>query len=159
MLATLNEYSALINFALFGAVIGFLFHLQKTSREALTDKFEAQLELQKSKITLLETQERITLANHQAAIKLLEQQLTFYKSLADMPEDRRVLAIKSEYQQKLAEVEAELSRRGEVEGQLKLELVSVREEAQLAAKSPSLTQQAAMRVLERVVRLTIDSIL
>ena len=159
MLATLNEYSALINFVLFGAVVGFLFHLQKTSREALTDKFEAQLEVLRSKVALLETHEKAILSNHNAAIKLLEQQLAFYKSLADMPEDRKVLAIKSEYQQKLSDLETELARRSNVEGQLKEQLVAVRSEAQEAAKLPSLSPLAAMRVLEKVVRLTIDSIL
>lgn len=73
-----------------------------------------------------------------------------------MPEDRKVLAIKSEYQQKLSEPEVEIAGRAGVEGELKQQLVAVQAEAHEAARSPTLTQQAAMKVLERVVRLALE---
>lgn len=158
MLATLNEYSGLINFVLFGAIVGFLFHLQKSAREALNDKFETQLETLRSKIMLMELQEKATLVNHQAAIKILEQHLSFYKSVADLPEDQKVMAIKSEYQQKLSELEAEMAKRSEVEDDLKSKLAEVHATAQEAARAPSMTQQGAMRILEKVIRVTIDSL-
>lgn len=156
MIALISQYSALINFVLYGTIIGFLFNLQKTSREALTDKFEAQLEALRSKVSLLDAQEKITQANHQAAIGLLEQQLSFYKSLADMPEDKRVLAIKTEYQQKLKELEASIASRAEVESEFKRKFAEVRQVAEETARAPSATRQSVTSVLEQVVRLTMS---
>lgn len=152
MLAFLNQYANLINFVLFGTIIGFLVHLVSLSRTALIDKYEAQLETLQKQLTLLQGQDSINAQNHEAAVKLLERHVAFYKAMADMPEDKRLMAIKTELQQKVEELEAELKARGQTQAKLSIDAKGLREEAQAVAISSSPTKVVATRILEQVIK-------
>ncbi len=154
MLQMLNNYAGLFNFVLFATIVGLLVHLTNMYRTALVDKYEAQMETLRQQFTLIQLQESAAMRSHEAAVKLLERQVTFYKSMADMPEDRRVVAIKLEYQQRLAELELELSSRTAVEEKLKAEVTRIHAAAEEVSKDPSPTLSTAIAVLEQVFKMT-----
>jgi cobalamin biosynthesis Mg chelatase CobN len=155
MIETLNTYAGLINIALFGTIIGFLIHIARMSRTAIVDKYEAQSEALRQRINILEAQENSTTCNHEAAIKLLERQLAFYKSVSQMPEDKRIVAIKEEYEEKLSELEAELATRSDGSEIASAEVARLEDAAAEVSNDPTPTSTSAMRVLEQVVKLTL----
>ncbi len=116
-LKILNEYSALIDFVLFGTIIGILINLTSISRTSLNDKHNAELSILKAKIAETEAKNELLqarLANsseqNSSKIDVLQYQLDFFQKLIDMPEDKRVEFIKHKYESQIKELESQVQK-------------------------------------------------
>lgn len=163
ILTFLNEYSALINFVLFAAIIRILINLTKLSKESLKDKHDAELAALNSKISGLESINnslKYRLENaaeqNQARVVLLQQQLSFFQKIADLPDNKRVEAIKIQYDTRIAELEKQSSTlQTEAKGKevLQAKIVELQKEYNEFIKVDKKFSDAFVDLAPKIIRL------
>ena len=153
-LKMLNQYSALVNLALFGTILAFLFRIAVQSRAALIDKHGAELAIKdqqmavfNARIESLELRLSAKDESHSAKLDVLNLQLGFFQKLAALPEDQRALAIQHQYEQKLAKLEEQVAQQAVPKKEAELELLGLKEEATRVSKLDAKT-------LSRVIEMT-----
>lgn len=159
----LNEYSSLINFVLFATIIGILINLTKLSRESLEDKHSAELAALNSKIAGLESENKSllnrftnTTEQNEARVGLLQQQLAFFQKLADLPDDKRVEAIKLQYEVRIEELEKQASMlQAETEEKqvLQSEIVELKKESKEFIKIDRKYIDTLLKLAPQIIRI------
>ena len=142
LIGFLNQYAALINFVLFGTIIGFLFQITTQSRTALVDKHTAELAEKDAQMAALATEVsnlrfRIESKDehHAAKVDVLNHQLAFFQKISALPEDQRLTAIKFEYEEKIRKLEEQITRKEVPTEQARQEISELKEEAKHVSSS------------------------
>ncbi|WP_088241586.1 hypothetical protein [Calothrix rhizosoleniae] len=159
----LNNYAALINVALFATILGFLFRLSNLSRTYLRDKYGAELAARDANIAALQA-ERNSLSIRldsrteqlQGKLDVLEYQLAYFQRIADLPDDKRVEAIKYEYESKIKKLEireAELEEESTEKEKLRQELDRLRSDAKQFIKIDKLYLDTALKIIPKIVNI------
>lgn len=163
LLESLNKYAALINIALFGTILGFLFRLSDLSRTYLRDKHRAELAARDARIAALNAEadnlrSRLDSRTEQLQGKLdvLEYQLEYFQRIADLPDDKRIEAIKHEYESRIKKLEA---REAVLEGEsaekekLRQELNQLRSDAKQFVKIDKRYIDTALELLPKIINI------
>ena len=155
-----NQYSALINFVLFGTIIGFLFHIATQSRTALLDKHTAELAARDAQIAQLNAEVanlRFRLESkdehHAAKVDVLNHQLAFFQKISALPEDQRLAAIKFEYEEKIRKLEEQIARKEVPTEQAQQQITELKEEVRQVSKLDKLVVDKVIEFIPTLVRL------
>ena len=105
MMDFINQYAQLINIALLGTIIGWLFHISRLSRTALIDKYDAMLAAKDSQIQAFESRFDEQKARFEAENNALQHNLKIFEHLASLSKDEQVEALKIHYELKVKEIE------------------------------------------------------
>lgn len=121
MLEFLKDYAHLINFALFGTIIGWLFHISRLSRTSLIDKYDAQLATKDQELTNARLALESAQQQYESQIAVIDHSRQFFERLATLSDDERLAALKLEYEMRLESLErreatvAEAARKAELQ--------------------------------------------
>lgn len=155
-----TQYSALVNFVLFGTIIGFLFHIATQSRTALIDKHTAELAARDAQLAALAGEvSNLTFRleskdeHHSAKVDVLNHQLAFFQKISALPEDQRLTAIKFEYEEKIRKLEEQITRREVPTEQARQQITELEEEANQVAKFDKLFLNKVIEFIPTLFKL------
>ena len=104
MVTIIQEYSSLINIALLGVIIGWLFHISRLSRISIIDKFEAKLAAKDQEIEYLKQHISTKEEKHKSELAEIKHGRDLFEKIASLPKDEAAEALRIEYQLRLENV-------------------------------------------------------
>ena len=111
MLNTLNEYAQLVNFALFIAIVGWLFQITQSYKTASQEKYDAIVAAKNEELAALSERLRIEEKKYEAALELKEELVTTLRGRLELDVERHNASLAAKDQQLKA-----LEQRLELEG-------------------------------------------